>query len=122
MKRILIIEDDIVWAALLARYCGQLGYAAQVVSSAEAAIDEIDAWQPDGLVVDMLLAGQTGMALLYELRSHEDLACIPVVVCSSVGVELDALRACGVRAVLHKVTMTPAQARCALQEVFDGAE
>ena len=70
----------------------------------------------------MLLAGETGMALLNELQSHEDLARLPVVVCSNVVLDLDQLRSFGVRAVLDKARMTPDDVRAALSVLGEEAE
>ena len=92
MKKLLIIEDDPQWAAVLERYAVEAGYTARTVVAAGQAMVMIDEWRPDSLVLDMLLTGETGMALLNELQSHEDLARLPVAVCSNVALDLDQLR------------------------------
>lgn len=122
MKKLLIVEDDPQWAAVLERYALEAGYTARIVVAAGQAMAMIDEWQPDGLVLDMLLAGETGMALLNELQSHEDLARLPVVVCSNVVLDLDQLRSFGVRAVLDKARMTPDDVRAALSVLGEEAE
>jgi CheY-like chemotaxis protein len=78
----------------------------------------IDEWRPDALLLDMLLAGETGVALLNELRSHDDLATLPVVVCSSVELDQGQLAPFGVRMVLDKSHATPAEIRAALRKVL----
>ena len=122
MKKLLIIEDDPQWAAVLERYVLEAGYTARTVVAAGQAIAMIDEWRPDGLVLDMLLAGETGMVLLNELQSHEDLSLLPVVVCSNVVLDLDQLRSFGVRAVLDKARMTPDDVRVALSVLGEEAE
>ena len=122
MKKLLIIEDDPQWAAVLERYALEAGYTARIVVAAGQAIAMLDEWQPDSLVLDMLLVGETGMALLNELQSHEDLARLPVVVCSNVALDLDQLRPFGVRAVLDKARMTPDEVRAALGALREEAE
>ena len=86
------------------------------------AMDMIDNWQPDAIVLDMLLAGETAVALLNELRSHADLARLPVVVCSNVNVNLEDLRPFGVTALLDKASMQPDEVRAVFSEVLDGAK
>lgn len=122
MKKLLIIEDDPQWAAVLERYALEAGYTARTVVAAGQAIAMLDEWRPDGLVLDMLLAGETGMALLNELQSHEDLVRLPVVVCSNVVLDPDQLRPFGVWAVLDKARMTPDDVRAALSVLGEETE
>ena len=118
MKKVLIVEDDPVWAKLIQHYISEAGADSQIVIAPGQALEMIDDWYPDALVLDMLLASETGMALLNELKSHEDLADLPIIVCSNVGITRDDMEPFGVRAVLDKSTMTPAQVRQALTEVL----
>ncbi|NCU29707.1 response regulator [Candidatus Saccharibacteria bacterium] len=114
MKKILIIEDDRRWADLLGRYAEEVGANYRLVSSAEQAIETIDEWYPDVIVLDILLAGATGVALLNELRTHSDLINIPIVICSSLELSTDEMRGFGVQSVLDKQTATPEQFREAI--------
>lgn len=108
MKKVLIVEDDPTWAGILGRYVEQLGASSTAVNSPQAAMNALDEQLPDVILLDILLATETGMALLNEMRGYDDLANVPVVVCSSVdGVGLEYLAPFGVRAVLDKVTMQP---------------
>ena len=122
MKKLLIVEDDKNWADILCGYTAAVGAEAQVVVSGGQAMEMIDDWRPDAIVLDMLLAGETAVALLNELRSHADLARLPIVVCSSADVNLEDLRPFGVRALLDKALMRPDEARAIFSEVLDGAE
>ncbi len=122
MKRVLIVEDDAMWVAVLSRYARGVDAEVRTVVSGGQAMDVIDSWQPDALVVDMLLAGETGMALLNELRSHDDLAKLPVVLCTGVGLKLSDVADFGVVAVLDKSTMKPEDVKSALIEVLYGGE
>lgn len=122
MKKLLIVEDDKNWADILCRYAEAVGTDTRVVVSGGQAMEMIDNWQPDAIVLDMLLAGETAVALLNELRSHADLARLPIVVCSNAGVNLADLRPFGVRALLDKASMHPDEVRAIFSEVLDGAE
>jgi response regulator baeR len=94
-----------------------------VAVSGGQAIEIIDDWQPDALILDMLLAGETAIALLNELRSYADLASLPIVVCTNIDVKMDDLRPLGVKAILNKTSMRPNEARAIFREVLnDGAE
>ena len=122
MKKLLIVEDDKNWADILCGYAAAVGAEARVVVSGGQAMEMIDNWQPDAIVLDMLLAGETAVALLNELRSHADLARLPIVVCSNAGVNLADLQPFGVRALLDKASMLPDEVRAVFSEVLDGAE
>ncbi len=118
MKHCLIIEDNPTWSMLLKKYCRDENIDSVVVSSPQAAMNQLDDQLPDLIILDMLLAAETGMALLNEMRSYSDLAAIPVIVCTSVeGVEQSQLAAYGVVAVLNKPSVTPAQMKQTLRQV-----
>lgn len=110
MKKVVIVEDDKLLAAHLARVLNKADYEAHQVYHAPAAIKLIDELLPEVIVLDMLLGGSTAMPLLNELASHEDLAKIPVVLLTSLepDLEIDNLRAYGVREILDKASATPA--------------
>mgnify|MGYP000852927210 FL=1 len=122
MKKLLIVEDDKNWADILCGYAAAVGAEARTVVSGGQAMEMIDNWQPDAIVLDMLLAGETAVALLNELSSHADLARLPIVVCSNAGVNLADLQPFGVRALLDKASMLPDEVRAVFSEVLDGAE
>ena len=123
MKKLLIVEDDKNWADILGRFAADVGAEYRVAVSGGQAIEIIDNWQPDALILDMLLAGETAIALLNELRSYADLASLPIVVCTNIDVDLKDLRPLGVKAILNKTSMRPNEARAIFREVLnDGAE
>ena len=117
MKRVLIVEDDPVWAGLLRQYCEGAGFLVVEAHSPQEAMDRLDENEVDVILLDMLLVAETGMALLNEMRSYMDLAQIPVVVCSSSPViEPELLAPFGVKVALDKATMEPADVAVALRE------
>ena len=123
MKKLLIVEDDKNWADILGKFATDVGAEHQVAVSGGQAIEIIDDWQPDALILDMLLAGETAIALLNELRSYADLASLLIVVCTNIDVKMDDLRPLGVKAILNKTSMRPNEARAVFREVLnDGAE
>ena len=123
MKKLLIVEDDKNWSDILGRFATDVGTEYRVAVSGGQAIEIIDDWQPDALILDMLLTGETAIALLNELRSYADLASLPIVVCTNIDVKMDDLRPLGVKAILNKTSMRPNEVRAIFREVLnDGAE
>lgn len=109
MKKIVIIEDSPWLRESYERILRAEGYTTVCAPDASRAIDIIDDYAPDVVLLDMLLTETTGMALLHELQSHDDLARIPVVVISSIATRFTPadLRPYGVHAILDKETITP---------------
>ena len=117
---ILIVEDDTWLAEHYVRILQAVGMTANVVPHALAAIDAIDERLPDVLLLDVLLAGPNAFTLLHELHSHEDLAAIPVILCTNSADSLVAedLEVYGVRAVLDKATMQPSDVVAAIKRIL----
>lgn len=106
---VLIVEDDEWLAEQYIRTLSEAGIRAEFVPHALAAIDSVDAKLPDALVIDLLLAGPNAFALLHELRSHADLAAIPVILCTASADQIakEDIEAYGVKQVLDKASMVP---------------
>jgi CheY-like chemotaxis protein len=106
---ILIVEDDQWQAEQHVRVLEAAGYRAEVAPFGAAAMDVIDQRVPDVLLVDVLLPGGTIFTLLHELRSHVDLASIPVIICTNSAEQLaeEDLLLYGVTGVLDKASMLP---------------
>lgn len=123
MKRVstvVIVEDDSWLAAHIERILQKDGYVTYVAGHGYQAIDLIDAHGPDAIIVDMLLGGGTGLALLHELQSHPDLSNIPVIACTNLAptLKLDELRPYGVRRILDKASMRPEDIRASVRSVL----
>jgi CheY-like chemotaxis protein len=116
---VLIVEDDEWLAEQHARTLSEAGIRTETVPHALAAIDTIDTKIPDALVLDLLLAGPNAFTLLHELRSHSDLAAIPVILCTAnaEAIASEDIAAYGVRQVLDKATMLPHDLIAAVKKV-----
>lgn len=117
---VLIVEDD-VWAAEQSiRLLQSAGYQTEHVFCAPEAIKVIDAHPPDVIILDILLTGQNAFVLLHELRSYEDLAAIPVILCTNSADALsdEDVTIYGVRQLLDKATMRPDDLTAAVKKVL----
>ncbi|HEU4716123.1 MAG TPA: response regulator, partial [Candidatus Saccharimonadales bacterium] len=101
---VLIVEDDEWLAEQHMRTLAEAGIRSDWVPHALAAIDSMDTILPDVLVLDLLLAGPNAFTLLHELRSHSDLATVPVILCTASADQIaeEDIAAYGVRRVLDK--------------------
>ncbi len=107
MSRVLVVDDDIWQADMAVQQLMTNGFTTEAVPDALAAFASIDARPPEVIVLDMMLPGPNGIAFLHELRSHADIAGIPVIICSAQQLQLGKLRPYGVVSVLDKTTMQP---------------
>lgn len=107
MATVLIVEDEILLADCYARWLMAEGYKTQHALNAQAAIDAIDEQPPQVILLDILLSGANGVQVLHMLRSHIDIARIPVILCSSaLPQNMSDLASYGVRGTLDKPTLT----------------
>ncbi len=119
MKRILIIEDDKLFAELL-----QLGlsqYQVELADRVTQAIELINQQQFDLIILDLLLPGYNGIGLINELVGSDLANKIPIIICSSVAEKLDKEQLAGanVKAVLNKTTFKPDELRRLVDQVLN---
>ena len=66
-ETILIVEDDDTFSTTLLRALRRRGYAAVAAKSTAAALDQVRASAPDRVVLDLNLAGESGLNLIPRL-------------------------------------------------------
>lgn len=117
---VVIVEDDPWLAEQLERTLARAGFTVRRTSNGHAAIELIDERMPRAIVLDLLLAGGTGMTLLHELQSYQDTGQIPVILCTNLasGLRLEEVGPYGVRRILDKTTMHPDDVITAVRSVL----
>ncbi len=122
MKRafVLIIDDDQWLAMQFVRLLTKAGYNAEVAPNAIDGIDVIDKRRPDVIVLDMFMPGPNGLVLLHEIRSHSDLATIPIILCTNTASDIPHgdLSSYGIARILDKTTMHPVDIVAAVKKVL----
>ncbi|MCP1375346.1 response regulator [Dyella lutea] len=88
MARILIAEDEPKIARLLADYLAQSGHEASVVGEGNRVLAAVAAERPALLLLDIMLPGQDGLAILRELRRD---SALPVIMLTARVEEIDRL-------------------------------
>lgn len=82
--KVLVIEPDIILAKQYEKAFANADVEVFTSSDAQAAVMMIDEAKPDVIVLELQLAGHSGVEFLHEFRSYEDWADIPIVIHSSV--------------------------------------
>ena len=105
--RVLLVEDDTWLAEVETDVLQKAGYKTAVAPHALAAIDLVDTFHPDIIILDVLLAGHTAFSFLNELQSHTELQQIPIVLCTNLAEQFNdtPLREYGIYRVVDKTTM-----------------
>jgi DNA-binding response OmpR family regulator len=79
-KRILIVEDEKAFAEMVKLRLDLEGYECMIVGDTQTGITEASTGVYDFLVLDLMLPGGGGLAVLQEIRKNPETAGIPVVV------------------------------------------
>jgi DNA-binding response OmpR family regulator len=114
MAHILLMETDHMLAKNLSKFLKKLGHEVSWHVEPQAAMDSADNNKPDVIILDLFLAGRSGIEFLYEFRSYPEWQDMPVVIFSSVAAEdlsncLESLEQLNVSAYRYKPTTSMAE-------------
>jgi two-component system phosphate regulon response regulator OmpR len=84
---VLVVDDDARLRSLLSRYLSENGFRVSVAAHAAEARDKMRAMQPDALVLDVMMPGETGLALTSSLRAEN--ADVPILLLTARGAPED---------------------------------
>ena len=112
MATILLIEDDKFLSDLYQSSFERSGHIVQVAADAQMAIDLLDEYGADLVLLDLFLPVHNGIEVLHELQSHGDWQKIPVIILSSqpkksIGLSAEQWKKYGVRRYLYKPDYNP---------------
>lgn len=79
VRRVLVVEDDILNSAFICTTLETHGYAVQSVSDGAYAIAAARAFQPDLITMDINLPSVSGLELIRLLKGDPELKAIPVM-------------------------------------------
>src|SRR5215216_5636670 len=86
--RILVVEDEPIVAEVVERYLRRDGHAVRVVHDGDAAMDAVAHFQPDLIVLDLMLPGVDGLEVCRRVRARSE---TPIIMLTARGEELDKL-------------------------------
>jgi DNA-binding response OmpR family regulator len=81
--RVLVVDDDELIRDTLATALSDEGYAVRVAPDGRAALSTLGEWQPDLIVLDLMMPVMDGQAFRKAQRSAAVTADIPVIVLSA---------------------------------------
>jgi two-component system, OmpR family, alkaline phosphatase synthesis response regulator PhoP len=90
MKRVLVVEDQRDLASLLAHNLRHEGLDVRTVEDGREALPTVRSWQPDLVILDLMLPGMDGFEILRGIRGEG--SDLPVLILSARGEEQDKIR------------------------------
>lgn len=120
---ILLIEPSRLLAEQYCRFFEQRGHSVSWRQDAQGGVVAADECKPDIVIVELLLAGHSGVEFLYEFRSYADWLNVPALFLSNVrresaGLKPDVLEQLGVSAYLYKPETSLRKLELSIQKAF----
>ena len=85
-QKVLIVDDDANISELISLYLTKEFYDTKIVYDGEAAIKEFDSYQPNLVLLDLMLPGIDGYQVCREIRQRSN---IPIIMLSAKGEVFD---------------------------------
>ena len=89
MSKVLVVDDSLTDRRIMTTYLTQAGLTVLDVESAEEAMEKIGDYQPQLIVLDVVMGGKSGFELCRSLKADQSTKPIPVILCSSKSTEAD---------------------------------
>ncbi|MBI3870462.1 MAG: response regulator [Verrucomicrobia bacterium] len=123
MKKVLIIEDDVIVATVYRNLLNNRGYEAVVETTGQTGLARMKQWKPDAVLLDIMLPGFNGVEVLKKIRGEAEFASVPVLVFTNAYVPnmVDMAKISGANHVFSKSTLTSRQLLEALAQSIPGA-
>src|SRR6516162_2843749 len=83
MKKILIIEDDQIVANVYRNKLALEGYKAEIAPDGETGLKVMRTFQPNLIIVDLMLPSISGVEVIREIRNEPDFSSTPIIVFSN---------------------------------------
>lgn len=111
MKRILIVEDDIILTRLYQFVLEKEGFKVEAAGDGETALKLLETVRPDLVVVDLMLPKIHGIEVIRQVRARPELQVVPIIVFSNsyLSTMVKAAQKAGATMCLTKADCTPEQ-------------
>ncbi len=93
MAKVMIVDDDQTTTSLLETLLELDGFEVMSVSRGTDVISKAEQFQPDIFLMDYHLTDTEGVVVLREIRQHETLQSLPVIIASGMDVEDEVIAA-----------------------------
>jgi two-component system response regulator AdeR len=124
MKRIIVIEDNVMAANLYQAALTREGYGVEVAGDGEAGLAAIARARPDLVLLDFMLPKLDGSEVLRRIRAIPDLQTLPVIITSNAytPVRLNELREAGATQIMIKASLSPKELARVVRQTLEQPE
>ena len=111
MKKILLVEDDLLLSKMYKIKLGVAGYEVLTAPNGEDGIEKMKSWKPDLVIMDLMMPKLNGMQALEKAKADPSIKDIPVVLLTNLSGGLDEKTAIskGALSYIVKSDFTPAE-------------
>jgi DNA-binding response OmpR family regulator len=88
-RKIAVVEDEVELASLIEYNLTRGGFEVKVLNGGGDTLHDLESWQPDLIVLDVMLPGQDGFDLCRRIRQTGKLARTPVIFLTARSDEVD---------------------------------
>jgi DNA-binding response OmpR family regulator len=88
-KKVAVVEDEAELASLIEYNLSRGGFQVNLLNGAGATLQDLETWQPDLIVLDVMLPGQDGFDLCRQIRRTGKLARTPIICLTARSDEVD---------------------------------
>ena len=89
ISKILIVDDSPTEALFMSDLLGKKGFKVSVAGNSEQAMARLDAEAFDLILMDVVMPGQNGYQATRAIKRDDRFKDIPVIICTSKGLETD---------------------------------
>ena len=89
MARILVVDDDPLIIQLVSHKLNHRGFEVLIAEDGHEALERVHSTHPDLIILDAMMPGLDGFAVLRQLKSHPETAGIPVLMLTARKTEQD---------------------------------
>lgn len=120
VKKILIVEDDLVVGTGYQRFLQAHGFETEVAVDGLLGMEKLASFQPDAVVLDLIMPRLGGIEVLKRLRKQEFFNDLPVVVLTNacVPVYMEQAKQAGANHILDKSKDPPSALLSVLQSLL----
>lgn len=124
MKKILIIEDDLILLNLLKKRISKAGYDIITEKNGAAGLKKAETEIPDLILLDIVLPELNGLTILQKLKENKTTKSIPVIIISNSGehVEIEKAKKLGITDYLIKVEFEPDEVLLKIRKILGDGE
>jgi CheY-like chemotaxis protein len=93
LGRILVIDDEVPYCEVMAEILKSRDYEVRTAHAVPQALEVLDNFSPDLILMDVMMPGSDGLSLVRQLRQDGEQHDVPIIIISALAMSPDRQRA-----------------------------